>query len=148
MASFLLSQGYSNVKAIRGGLDAWEAAGYPITRGDEAGSAGKEPEETFANLSLAQFQALMANKNFTLINVHVPFEGNIPGTDLNIPFDEIAENLGKLPADKDAQIVLYCKSNGMSLSAIEELAALGYSNLFNLDGGFTAWQEAGLPLDG
>jgi rhodanese-related sulfurtransferase len=143
----LLTQNYPNVKAILGGLDAWQAAGYPISAGDEGMTAGEGPEEGFTNLSLAQFQVLMEVKDFPLINVHVPFEGNIPGTDLNIPYDEIAANLDKLPADKDAKMVLYCKSNGMSLSAIEELAALGYSNLFNLDGGFTTWQEAGLALE-
>lgn len=130
-----------------GGLDAWHDAGYPITAGDQGGAAGAEPKQTFTNLSVAQFQALMENKDFPLVNVHVPFEGNIPGTDLNIPFDEIAANLDQLPADKDAMIVLYCKSNGMSFSAIEELSDLGYSNLFNLDGGLMAWQEAGLPLE-
>jgi rhodanese-related sulfurtransferase len=142
----LLSKNY-DAKVIVGGLDAWQDAGYPISAGDQGGAAGAEPEEAFTNLSVAQFQALMENKDFPLVNVHVPFEGNIPGTDLNIPFDEITANLDQLPADKDAMIVLYCKRDGMSLSAIEELAALGYSNLFNLDGGFMAWQEAGLPLE-
>jgi 3-mercaptopyruvate sulfurtransferase SseA len=52
----LLSQDYSNVKAILGGLGAWQAAGYPISAGDEAGTVGKGPEESFTNLSLAQFQ--------------------------------------------------------------------------------------------
>ena len=122
-----------------------------MSAGDGAASnesTDQQPEEIFTNLTLAQFQALMENKDFPLVNVHVPFEGNIAGTDLNIPFDNIPAHLDQLPADKDARIVLYCKSNGMSLSAIEELAALGYSNLFNIDGGFMAWQEAGFPLEG
>ena len=39
-------------------------------------------------------------------------------------------------------MVLYCKSDGMSRMAAEELVQLGYSNLYNLDGGFPAWKEA------
>jgi rhodanese-related sulfurtransferase len=36
----------------------------------------------------------------------------------------------------------------MSITAAEELAKLGYTNLFNVDGGFLAWQAAGLLLEG
>jgi rhodanese-related sulfurtransferase len=116
-----------------------------MAAGDEATSTD---DKTHTDLTVAQFQALIEEDDFPLVNVHIPFEGNIPGTDLNIPFDDIPAHLDQLPVDKDARIVLYCKTNGMSLIAIEELSALGYTNLFNIDGGFTAWQEAGLPLEG
>ena len=104
--------------------------------------------DPFTNVTVAEFQTMMEAKDFFLVNVHIPFEGKIPGTDANIPFDEIPGHLDQFPQDKDARIVLYCKSNSMAYSAAEELAELGYTNLFNVDGGTVAWQEAGLTLDG
>ena len=53
---------------------------------------------------------------------------------------------GWLPADKDAKIVVYCRSDRMSRIAAEVWAEAGYTNLYNLAGGFVAWEEAGYPL--
>ncbi len=86
-------------------------------------------------------------ESFVLVNTYTPFEGNIPNTDLSIPFDEISEYLDRLPADKDAEIVLYCRSGNKSRSAAETLADLGYTNLKSLDGGFNAWKDAGFPFE-
>lgn len=86
-------------------------------------------------------------ESFLLVNTYTPFEGDIPNTDLSIPFDEISEYLDRLPADKDAEIVLYCRSGNKSRSAVETLAELGYTNLKNLDGGFNAWKDAGFPFE-
>jgi rhodanese-related sulfurtransferase len=90
---------------------------------------------------------MLERKDFPLINVHVPFAGNIPRTDESIRYDEIASNLDRIPADKDAPIVLYCRTGPMSERAARDLVALGYTKVYNLVGGFTAWSEAGLPLE-
>lgn len=99
----------------------------------------------FMDLSVEQLAKSMTSKNFTLVNVHVPDQGSLPNTDLSIPFDRIRGNMDKLPS-KDAPIVLYCRSGGMSAQAAAELAAAGYTKLYNLGGGFDAWKAAGRDL--
>lgn len=101
----------------------------------------------YMDVSVAELQTMLANKDFTFINVHIPFEGNIAGTDLSIPYDQIDQNLSQLPAEKDAKLVLYCRSGRMSSIAAETLVGLGYTNVWNLKGGMVAWEEAGLPLE-
>lgn len=102
---------------------------------------------SYKDLSVVELNTLMENKDFTLINVHIPFEGNLPKTDLSIPYDTIGQNLDKLLDDKAAKIVLYCRSDRMSTIAAAELVKLGYTNIWNLDGGMVAWEQAGLPIE-
>ena len=99
----------------------------------------------YADVNVDQLADLMADKDFTLVNVHIPYEGEIPQTDLFIPFDEIADHQAELPA-KDAPIVLYCRSGSMSTTAAKVLADEGYTNVLELDGGFRAWESAGYEL--
>ncbi len=102
----------------------------------------------YTNLNVEELQAMLEAKDFLLVNVHIPFEGDLPDTDFSIPFDQIEQNLDELPAEKDAKIVLYCRSGRMSDIAARELVQRGYTNLWNLDGGMVAWERAGLPLVG
>jgi rhodanese-related sulfurtransferase len=102
----------------------------------------------YRDIMVPELQAMLANKDFPLINVHVPFAGDIPSTDASIRYDEITSHLDQLPADKDAAIVLYCRTGPMSVRAARDLVGLGYTNVYNLVGGFNAWVEAGHPLAG
>ena len=102
---------------------------------------------TYTDISVAELQSMLEEKDFVFVNVHIPFEGDIPKTDLSIPFDEIESNLDQLPADRDAKIVLYCRSGSMSSTAAKDLVSQGYTNIWNLAGGFNAWEAAGLPLE-
>jgi len=103
----------------------------------------------YENISVETLKSMMDTRrdSFVLVNTHIPFEGNLPDTDLSIPFTEILDNLDQLPADKDAEIVLYCRSDGMSHLAAADLAEAGYTNVLNLVGGFNAWTEAGYPIE-
>lgn len=99
----------------------------------------------YIDLSVEQLATVLPDKDFTLVNVHVPDQGNLPMTDLSIAFDEVDAFVAALP-DKDAPIVIYCRSGGMSSQMAPALAALGYTNLFELEGGFNAWGAAGYEL--
>jgi len=85
---------------------------------------------------------MVEDKDSLLVNVHSSYDGNLPDTDLSIPYDAVAENLDRLP-DKNRAIVVYCGSGPMSTSAEKELASLGYANVMELDGGMRAWTAAG-----
>ncbi|MBI3153458.1 MAG: rhodanese-like domain-containing protein [Chloroflexi bacterium] len=102
---------------------------------------------SYTNVSASDLAQMLKNKNFVFINVHIPFDGNIAGTDLSIPYDEIESNLSQLPADKNAQVVLYCRSGRMSQMAAETLVKLGYTNIWNLKGGMVDWEQAGYDIE-
>jgi rhodanese-related sulfurtransferase len=102
---------------------------------------------SYTDLTVTELQSLLTKKDFTFINVHIPFEGNLPQTNLSIPYDTISQNLGKMPADKNAKIILYCRSGHMSTIAAKELVKHGYTNIWNLDGGMAAWEQAGLKVE-
>lgn len=97
-------------------------------------------------VSVRQLKNMIAKENITLINVHTPYEGEIERTDAIIAFDKIVEQSSALPKDKNAPIILYCKSGKMSEEAIGTVRKLGYTNVRHLEGGFEAWQKSGGKL--
>jgi rhodanese-related sulfurtransferase len=103
---------------------------------------------SYQNVTPAELNTMLKNKEFVFVNVHLPFAGSIKDTDLSIPYDQIttSENLSQLPTDKNAKIVLYCRSGHMSKIAAEELVKLGYTNIWNLEGGMVAWEQAGFEI--
>jgi rhodanese-related sulfurtransferase len=97
-------------------------------------------------VSVQELQTMLEEKDFTMINVHIPWQGDISQTDFRLAYDQITNKQEQLPSDKNEKILVYCLTSGMAKIAIQSLIDLGYTNLWMLEGGTTAWEEAGLSL--
>lgn len=96
---------------------------------------------SYNSITSEKLAEMLADKDFTLVDVHIPEQEHIEGTDILIAYNEIEENLAQLPADKNAKIVLYCRSGGMSRAAAYILAEHGYTNVYDLVGGKNAYDK-------
>ncbi len=60
-----------------------------------------------------------------------------------ITSSELPESMDEIQANKDAEIILHCRSGARSGRAQAFMESEGYTNVRNLVGGMLAWQAAG-----
>lgn len=85
-------------------------------------------------------------ENAIIVDVREPSEwdaGHIADA-IHIPLGELTERAGELPADRP--IIAACRSGARSAKATTFLNERGF-DASNLEGGTTAWHQAGLPLE-
>lgn len=83
-----------------------------------------------------------------LLDVRTPVEfqsSNIAGSKL-VPLDQLRADAFANETGKDARCVVICAKGGRASNAAKQLAAAGMTNLQVLEGGITAWEAAGLPV--
>jgi len=94
------------------------------------------------NVSVAK-QMIDSNPNLVILDVRTRAEydsGHLKNATL-IPVTELANRLGEL--NKDKEILVYCMSGGRSVTASQMLVDNGFSKVYNMLGGITAWRNAG-----
>ena len=167
-ATSLRILGYTDVRVMAGGMNAWIAAGNPISfEVVEAPAAGEVPAfdavvlgavdtflstlpEGFGIVSAQNLAAELVENPPLLIDVRSAEEfanGYIEGAQ-HIWINEFFASQDQWPADKEANIVVYCQSGYRGGIATVMLELMGYSNVRNLGGGVNAWNTAELPLAG
>lgn len=144
--TFNAGSSMGNMPGMGGGV--MPTATPAARQGAAVGSSSPVQTGGYGELSPGELRALLADRNFFLINVHVPYEGEIAGTTAFIPYDRIAEDAARLPADRETPIVLYCRTGRMSAEAATTLVRLGYRDVRHLAGGMEAWAAQGYPLQG
>jgi rhodanese-related sulfurtransferase len=89
-----------------------------------------------------------AGKPLILLDVRDSAEfdaGHLPKA-MNISRGLLEFKIGGMIPDKNANIVLYCRTDARSALATAVLQEMGYSNVKNMQGAFKAWGEAGYPI--
>ena len=109
--------------------------------GGADGGEGENTSVTYEQISAEEAKSLMdTEKAYIIIDARTEeefAEGHIEGAIL-IPEYEIAQRAEKELPDKDALILVYCRSGRRSKIASEELVKLGYTNVKEF-GGIIDW---------
>jgi sulfur-carrier protein adenylyltransferase/sulfurtransferase len=87
-------------------------------------------------------QMINDNEDFLLVDVREENEFDADNMEGHlIPLSEIPSRTSEIPKDK--KVVVHCRSGVRSANAIHFLEQQhGYENLYNLEGGILAWNEA------
>jgi rhodanese-related sulfurtransferase len=86
---------------------------------------------------------LQQGREVLLVDVRTPgeiFRGIIP-TGKALPLNQLPYEADSLPRDKT--IVFYCRTGARSAQACAFMAARGYENVYNLQGGIMDWARHG-----
>ena len=99
------------------------------------------------DVDVDEFERLIRETPGQLIDVRTPGEvatGYIPGAGFMNFHDPAFENqLNSL--DKQKPVYVYCASGGRSGKTMEILKQKEFREIYNLSGGFNAWETAGKP---
>jgi rhodanese-related sulfurtransferase len=92
---------------------------------------------------------LINHKDAVVVDVREPdeFKGGHLLNAKHIPLGKLSDRVGELERYRDRPIVVVCRSGNRSATACALLSRQGFTQVYNLSGGVTAWQKAGLPLE-
>ncbi|MGI6517214.1 MAG: rhodanese-like domain-containing protein [Bacillota bacterium] len=107
------------------------------------------PSDWFQMKPEVLYEKLDGGEEWFVLDVRRPEEfatGHLQGA-VNIPVHELGKKINFLPQEMERQIVVYCGSGVRSMFAASALLILGYECVYNMRGGFSAWEAAGLPVE-
>ncbi len=117
-----------------------------LQKSSDANSKDINSDMTATLISPEEFDELAEDEDVFVLDVHTPRQTHIPGTDAFIPYNEVSDNVSMLPQDKNTPVIVYCRSGSMSQQASEELAKLGYTQVYDLGGGINEYKKTHTSL--
>ena len=100
------------------------------------------PSVPFQNISVSTFKEKMDGEDVVILDVRTPQEisqGKIgDALEINVLESDFMNKVQEL--DPNKTYLVYCKVGGRSSRACDMMAKAGFKNLYNLDGGYTAWE--------
>jgi rhodanese-related sulfurtransferase len=154
-AERLAALGYTSVRALDGGLQAWRAAGYEVFQdvNSYAKAFGElvEARRHTPSLSADEVASLIANNaNVAILDVRRFDEYatmNIPGS-LSVPGAELVLRAGRAAPDPDTTIIVNCAGRTRSIIGTQSLINAGVPNKVRaLRNGTIGWTLAKHELE-
>lgn len=124
--------------------------GFYLLQPQECGADCLGAQSKLITVSPADFKSKLAQKDATIIDVRTPEEyvtGHLAGA-LNINFndtDNFSTYLDTL--EKNREYLIYCRSGNRSGQALKIMKDKGFTNITDLEGGITAWNSIGYPIE-
>lgn len=95
-----------------------------------------------------EFSEVIAQPGVIILDVRTPEEfnaGHIANAiNINLADSNFSSEVSKL--DKNATVAVYCRSANRSAVATDEMAELGFTDMYDMQGGIIDWQAAGRPV--
>jgi rhodanese-related sulfurtransferase len=115
-----------------------------------------EAKSEVTNLTVDEVADELAQGDALLVDLREPGElaekGRIPGS-VAVPRGMLEFRADPTSAyhqegfAPDRRVIVHCASGGRSALAAKTLQEMGYTNVAHLDGGITAWADAGRPVE-
>lgn len=102
---------------------------------------------THKTISVEKAKEMIDNGGVVIVDVREQDEynsGHIDGAIL-LPLGEIKKDAGSVLKDKDATILVYCRSGVRSAKGAKQLASMGYTNIYDI-GGINSWKDKGYKV--
>lgn len=99
----------------------------------------------YNDISVHETKDILDNGDVFLLDVRTEDEFNsdyLEGA-VNIEVSKLGSRLDEVPTDK--VILVYCRTGVRSVRASKTLVNAGYTDVYNMQGGITAWMSEGYP---
>ena len=126
-------------------VNLWAAESGNKTEPPKAQSTPATATAKFKTVGVAEFEQLRKNTNNVVLDVRTPKEfadSHIPGaTNIDVNAPDFNKRVSAL--DPNKTYLVHCASGVRSAKACEKLGQMSFTQLYNLDGGFRAWEKTG-----
>lgn len=136
-----ISEGFVNVKYMRGGIADWSEKGFPlVSLGASETDSAKVKTITIDEIKrdaekaaeLLQFLDVRGNNEFA--------KEHVVGA-INIPLSEIEKRKNEVPAVK--KTIVYGANESEGFQAAVSLFDMNFFNIYQMQGGLEQWKDAG-----
>jgi len=111
-----------------------------------AGCSGSN--EAIKKVAPVEFSEVISQPDVIILDVRTPDEfnaGHIANAiNINLEGSDFSSEVSKL--DKNATVAVYCRSGNRSGVATEQMAELGFTDMYDMQGGIVDWEAAGGPV--